>query len=1540
MEKIKLDPDQQRAVKHFEGPAFVVAGPGSGKTTVIKERILHLIREHKVKPENILAIAFTNAAADEMTNRLSDEPLLPKICTLHVFGKDLVKTHYKEAGLPHEPNNIWDDEKIREIINTEKSRLKIENEEKPVAIYKIEDKITHQCYIGQTRSPNKRKDQHFNRSSSRRLREAIQLKGKEAFDFTYEWVAGIEADREEAYRINSYRNRAAINLSKGHELINKENSYIPITIYKIESPNTVTCYFGQTTDLDSIDKPEGFEIIGEEETWDEASKRIELEIEKHKNWAVFNEEDPLHAQDSTRRRIEVFCEYFNASYNEVLEYSQNFEHEMRIFDRMHEDTIKEKSKVYTERFEPKKIGDPILRAFAKRYEDRKTEAKAIDFLDMLILSANMLEKHPELLHEYREKYRHVFVDEFQDISPVDFRLIKLFPENLFAVGDDDQAIYGFRGGDSKIMQNFRNGKGVKKYKVTRNYRSSSTIVRHAKALIKHNSYRISKNLRAENSAHSRVEVLKTLQDIVKHALLNELFPIVTTCETHFREKIPELDKSLLQELKVPEKIGILARNWYEVNPIQTHLKSILKKKGFQVFWSDSDDVQKRKLIMRRGRKKVEVGTIHSAKGREWEKVILLVNTSNRRKPSLPDERNNLEDERRLFYVAVTRAKQELVVLNGGNCQFIPEFQNVPPTKEELEEAFRVELAVQEPKIKKELEEVSKAALITLESRLKKELEKASKVARKQLEPELNRLRHTAAEHKDETKKMELVLPKQIKSTNDTFLEELIPVLDEFESQINRLPTSVESNDIPIDLALLTESFQLAYKQILDSLKNYGLRPMETYGKIFNTAYHEDVLPAIYSDRVQAGHVAREEQRGYLLHDQVIRKAQVVISKGENIREPERLDRVVDIYLNRLIFAFHAKYKLSNIDQDLIKQKMVEYLLKLDDESLQEIVSFSSKNKAETIQLKRYADYCVGQKKIHRCTGVFRDFWNKMWEVITTLNENIKQANTLLNQDFAQPVRFVTYAGFRDLSNIETFNDGVKGLNSQGEEVQLQNLNVLFAFPKDDMVSLKSYIKKRRDIANQNLQPIGLISERFHIAEDVLKSLLINRDTTISDNREEPTVRLVTRSGHVLWGHLRNFDDEFLYMDVNKKGVIVYRAGILEFKNLIWIEITKAYKNGTPINGYITGRVKGGLQVKFKLLTGFLPASQVEIKTVRNLNLYVGKTLKMKVTTLSISNNTIVFSRRVLLEEEQTKLFNVFREIPQEPITVRNIERIPKTAESILRTNGSSLFPKSEHIPVNKSISVIVPEPVEEMIDTPPPISIDFTESLDTYVKNLKPEFYKTVEIQRDPLYEPIDLIVPEPVKKVVDSRIPKPKNSLKVPNPQTQDITLDKTPIEIALDPLEILNGNMHSTLHGYEDFLKEQIQDLKPDTFEPSIVSDPPIALDNRAQETPKGHEDILNKQIQDLKPDTSDPENPDNVTQQPTLKTGVDRETPVESTALSRSDSSAEIDSDTHQIKERNSSENEVENTEKNLGYYLRRGGRFAVKTVKTILFKKPNS
>ena len=674
---MKLDENQRRAVEHFEGPALVVAGPGSGKTTVIKERILNLVHKHNIDPEQILAIAFTNAAADEMKDRLRKSDLKdsePTICTLHAFGKDLITEHYKETELDYEPNNIWDDKKIQTIIRKEKELLDQETRDAIVYIYKIEDTTTHQCYIGQTTDPERRRKEHFSNSSNHGLREAIQQKGKEYFDFNViqRVKGGAKAYAREKYWIDYYRNRSVVNLIQGMEQVARKSSNILVVIYKIKSLIDSVAYIGYTTDLGNIQKTiEGeeaqrftLEIIDIEVPLIKASVHIQKEIKKHKDWAVFNRQDPQQTRYSNQLRIEMFCQHFKVPYDEVLESPEKFENLTDKFDRLKDDIEKEKRQVLTGVFKPDEVTDPILRAFATKYENRKKEAEALDFLDMLIYSANMLEENPDLRREYQEKYRYVFADEFQDISPIDFRLIDLLSESLFAVGDDDQAIYGFRGGDSSIMQERFGKRGnVTHYKITRNYRSTSTIVRHAKALIEHNPRRISKNLHANNSTEIPVKFLTTPQKTTKvnETLLDELSSLLIT-DTN--------------------KVGVLARNWKgEINDIDEILDfSGLQEQGFEIGQEelgDRDEKNRTKTVLRHGTKEIEILNIHTAKGREWEKVILLVNTIYN---SLPRAGNDETEERRLFYVAVTRAKQELVVLNGGNCEFVPEFQNVPPTE--------------------------------------------------------------------------------------------------------------------------------------------------------------------------------------------------------------------------------------------------------------------------------------------------------------------------------------------------------------------------------------------------------------------------------------------------------------------------------------------------------------------------------------------------------------------------------------------------------------------------------------------------------------------------------------------------------------------------------------------------------------------------------------------------------------------------------------------------------------------------------------------
>jgi uncharacterized protein (TIGR00375 family) len=99
-----LNPDQRRAVEHFTGPALIVAGPGTGKTRVLTYRIAHLIQKHGILPENILAVTFTNKAAEEMKERL--RLLLDKkeiisnltVSTFHAFGYSILKKQHRKTG--------------------------------------------------------------------------------------------------------------------------------------------------------------------------------------------------------------------------------------------------------------------------------------------------------------------------------------------------------------------------------------------------------------------------------------------------------------------------------------------------------------------------------------------------------------------------------------------------------------------------------------------------------------------------------------------------------------------------------------------------------------------------------------------------------------------------------------------------------------------------------------------------------------------------------------------------------------------------------------------------------------------------------------------------------------------------------------------------------------------------------------------------------------------------------------------------------------------------------------------------------------------------------------------------------------------------------------------------------------------------------------------------------------------------------------------------------------------------------------------------
>ena len=139
------------------------------------------------------------------------------------------------------------------------------------------------------------------------------------------------------------------------------------------------------------------------------------------------------------------------------------------------------------------------------YEAQCQREGVVDFGELLLRSYELLETRPPLRDHYRQRFTHLFVDEFQDTNVLQYRWLQLLtgPEaSVFAVGDDDQSIYAFRGANVGNMQRFehdfaRPDRPVRIVKLEQNYRSHGHILDAANALIRHNSARMGKNLWTE-----------------------------------------------------------------------------------------------------------------------------------------------------------------------------------------------------------------------------------------------------------------------------------------------------------------------------------------------------------------------------------------------------------------------------------------------------------------------------------------------------------------------------------------------------------------------------------------------------------------------------------------------------------------------------------------------------------------------------------------------------------------------------------------------------------------------------------------------------------------------------------------------------------------------------------------------------------------------------------------------------------------------------------------------------------------------------------
>lgn len=161
--------------------------------------------------------------------------------------------------------------------------------------------------------------------------------------------------------------------------------------------------------------------------------------------------------------------------------------------------------------------DPYERNVYNMYEEKMQELNLLDFDDLLIKTHELFKNHEQVLEKYRNIFKYVLVDEFQDTNLIQYKILKLLTlesKNIFVVGDDDQSIYSFRGTNYENMQLFKNDfSEYKIYYLTENYRSPQSILNGCNRLISHNVNREKKELFSQNPGSE--------DDVVIHQAYNE-----------------------------------------------------------------------------------------------------------------------------------------------------------------------------------------------------------------------------------------------------------------------------------------------------------------------------------------------------------------------------------------------------------------------------------------------------------------------------------------------------------------------------------------------------------------------------------------------------------------------------------------------------------------------------------------------------------------------------------------------------------------------------------------------------------------------------------------------------------------------------------------------------------------------------------------------------------------------------------------------------------------------------------------------------------
>jgi superfamily I DNA/RNA helicase len=341
--------------------------------------------------------------------------------------------------------------------------------------------------------------------------------------------------------------------------------------------------------------------------------------------------------------------------------------------------------------------DKETQAIYKAYQAALSQRNAYDFDDLIRIPIEILEKNEELRKKYQDKFKHIIIDEYQDINPAQYRLLKLLAgntPNICAVGDADQAIYAFRGADLRNFLNFEQDfPGAAMITLSENYRSTGIILDAAESVIKNNKNRIDKELIPTRGKGARVTVISVPDERAEgSAIIREIevriggtsryqmehgnvgrggsewsfrfsdFAVIFRTNAQATALEEGFSASGIPYQVIGRKNSAQAR---EIEDTLAYLRSLVQDVGISE--QESIETQDFKLLdpadlFNPGADAVTLMTLHMAKGLEFPVVFITGCEEGLIPYTFMKDRTNIEEERRLYYVGMTRTKNELFVL--------------------------------------------------------------------------------------------------------------------------------------------------------------------------------------------------------------------------------------------------------------------------------------------------------------------------------------------------------------------------------------------------------------------------------------------------------------------------------------------------------------------------------------------------------------------------------------------------------------------------------------------------------------------------------------------------------------------------------------------------------------------------------------------------------------------------------------------------------------------------------------------------------------